>query len=404
MQHPSVLLIGEAAAPTGYARVSRSLFERLQDRYRITQLATRYEGGAHDLPWPLIIARNGDDLYGYSRIAQVIQEVQPDLIFSVYDMSLLVGYMRCIREVKHHAAIVFYVPVEAGPIDPRIPEELSAADCLVAYTKYGRNELLAASYRLAAPPRIEVIPHGVDLNCFYPLSTDRQEARMLGRRMLKLTDPHWQNAFIVLNANRNMERKRIDLSMRGFAAFARHRPNAYLYLHMGMLERGWHLQVLAERYGIAGRLLLTTDTAMHPNVSNSFLNALYNACDVGISTSSGEGWGLLNFEHAATGAALVLPRHTALAELWSGAADFLDPVITLNWPGTLASQFIVNDLDLAAALTRLYEDPVHLAMRARQAFEVTQDEHYHWEKIALQWDALFQELLMRTTSRRVAHP
>ena len=391
---PSVLLIGEAASPTGYARVSRSIFERLVDRYQITQFATRYDGGSHDLPWPLIIASRDDDPYGYSHIAALIRDLSPDLIFSVYDISLLIGYIRQIREVPHHAAIVFYVPVESGPLDPRIAQEFESVDCLVAYTQYGRNELRAAAASIAKTPRIEVIPHGVDLNRFYPLSQNRQEARLLGRNHLQLRDAHWQDAFIVLNANRNMERKRIDLTIRGFATFSRNHPDAYLYLHMGMLERGWHLQTLAERYGILDRLLLTTDAGMHPNESDFFLNALYNACDVGISTSSGEGWGLLNFEHAATGGALVLPRHTALAELWDGAAACLDPVMTLNWPGTLASQYIVNDLDLASKLTRLYEDRSHLAMRANQAYEVAHNRTYRWDTIATQWDALFQEILL----------
>lgn len=393
MRLPSILLIGEAAAPTGFARVSRSIFTRLADRYRIAQLATRYGGESHDLPWPLIVAKDGDDPYGFGRAAQVVREVNPDLIFSVYDMSFLVGYMRRIREVKHNAAVVFYVPVESGPIDSRILKELGHADRLVAYTEYGRNELLAAAARVPSKLEIDVIPHGVDLDCFHPLAADRREARALGRKALKLVEPYWQDAFIVLNANRNMERKRIDLTVRGFATFASKRPNAYLYLHMGVLERGWHVQELAERYGISDRLLLTTDAANHPNESNTFLNALYNACDVGITTSSGEGWGLPNFEHAATGAALVMPRHTALAELWKDAADFLDPVITLNWPGTLASQYIVSDVDLAAALMRLHDDVAHRELRSRQACHVAHDERYRWDVIANQWDTLFRQIL-----------
>jgi D-inositol-3-phosphate glycosyltransferase len=47
------------------------------------------------------------------------------------------------------------------------------------------------------------------------------------------------------------------------------------------------------------------------------LNLLYNACDVGINTSMGEGWGLVSFEHGATGGAQIVPEHTACAELWA---------------------------------------------------------------------------------------
>jgi hypothetical protein len=36
------------------------------------------------------------------------------------------------------------------------------------------------------------------------------------------------------------------------------------------------------------------------------------------------------FEHAATGAAQVLPRHSANAALWEGAAVLVDPAATGN--------------------------------------------------------------------------
>ena len=52
--------------------------------------------------------------------------------------------------------------------------------------------------------------------------------------------------------------------------------------------------------------------------SNDDLNRLYGACDVGVNTSCGEGWGLVSFEHALTGAAQVVPRNSVCEELWEG--------------------------------------------------------------------------------------
>jgi hypothetical protein len=56
------------------------------------------------------------------------------------------------------------------------------------------------------------------------------------------------------------------------------------------------------------------------------LNLLYNACDVGITTSMGEGWGQVSCEHGAAGAAQIVPDHTACAELWRGRAELIPPV------------------------------------------------------------------------------
>jgi len=45
------------------------------------------------------------------------------------------------------------------------------------------------------------------------------------------------------------------------------------------------------------------------------LNLLYNACDVGLNTASSEGWGMVSFEHAATGAAQIVPRSWVCGEV-----------------------------------------------------------------------------------------
>jgi hypothetical protein len=50
---PKILIIGDAVAPTGFARVIRSIFEPLCKHYEVHQLATRYDGAPHNYPWKL---------------------------------------------------------------------------------------------------------------------------------------------------------------------------------------------------------------------------------------------------------------------------------------------------------------------------------------------------------------
>ena len=71
-------------------------------------------------------------------------------------------------------------------------------------------------------------------------------------------EPGIEHAFIALNANRNQRRKRVDLTLRGFALFAPGRPEARLYLHMGMRDMGCDVRRLAVELGIRDRLLTTT--------------------------------------------------------------------------------------------------------------------------------------------------
>src|SRR5205085_11032699 len=123
-----------------------------------------------------------------------------------------------------------------------------------------------------------------------------------------------------LNANRNQRRKRVDVTMRAFARFASARPRALLYLHMGMRDLGCDVLALARSLGIEDRVITTTAAAAHPHVPDEVLSLIYNACEVGVNSAVAEGFGLVSFEHAAAGAAQLVPAGGACAELWDGAA------------------------------------------------------------------------------------
>jgi glycosyltransferase involved in cell wall biosynthesis len=271
------------------------------------------------------------------------------------------------------------------------------------YTEYGRRQI-ERSLRCVRDenpgfkfPALEVIPHGVDTHRFYPLSSsdegDLPARRLEARRAMKFDDAEHLDAFIVLNANRNMPRKRIDLTMQGFAQFARDKPaNVKLYLHMATEDTGWNVLVLAKRYGIFDRLIMTQADNSRPQFSDEQLNLLYNGCDVGITTTTGEGWGMVSFEHAATRAAQIVPRHTSLADLWDGAAEFVEPFTKLTYPGNLTEGHIVSPEAVAAALQHLYQDREHRDSLAEAAYRNATRPDFNWSSIAAKWKRLFNDL------------
>ncbi len=57
-----ILIIGDAVAPTGFARVIRSIFQPLHRDFELHQMATRYDDGPHDYLWPLYPAKQGGDV------------------------------------------------------------------------------------------------------------------------------------------------------------------------------------------------------------------------------------------------------------------------------------------------------------------------------------------------------
>jgi predicted O-methyltransferase YrrM len=201
-------------------------------------------------------------------------------------------------------------------------------------------------------------------------------------------------SFLVLNAHRNQPRKRIDLTLKAFALFAEGKPpGVQLYLHMGTEDLGWNVLKLARRYGIFDRVILTKNSNDIPGVSSEQLNLIYNACDIGLSTSAAEGWGLPNFEHAAAGKPQIVPRTGALAEIWEGCAELVEPSAEVVYEHVLTEAKAVRPADVAAALERLYRDHAHRAEVALACYRRATRPENDWGEISRQWHALFQEVL-----------
>jgi glycosyltransferase involved in cell wall biosynthesis len=387
-RRPRLLIAGDAVVPTGFARAVHSAFSRLVGRFEIAQMGVSYSGDPHDWPWPIYRAALYGAPFGEDRIAELAEKLQPDIVVLVSDPTTADAWLRALQDWpgRERALVAAYLPVERSPLPARRMRGIADADLLLAYTGFGAAELRRASERLAGAgerplPAPVIVPHAVDTGLFYP--GDRTEARhrLFGTDAL-------DGAFIVLNANRNQPRKRIDVTIKGFALFAEGKEDAHLFLHMGRVDEGWDVVELATRWGIDDRLLLSSDDAGLPNVPVPVLNLLYNACDVGVNTSSGEGWGLVAFEHAATGAAQIVPGHSGPAELWRGAAELLEPALTLTSPENLEEDWIIRPETVAAALERLYGDRAYLREMSSRALANARRPELRCDAVAQRWEAL----------------
>lgn len=395
-RRPRVVVIAEGAIPTGFARVATSVFARLVDAFEVRQLtphALPSDRPPDDPPWPIAALPRADGPRGEAGIAAAVAALRPDLVWMLADLQIVREYARLLRGVRATGArLVAYCPVDLTPLPPELVAPLRELDALVAYTAYGLRALNAAldAGAPASPrPRMETIPHGVDTTVFAPLERERAREELLG--------PGHENDFIVLNANRNQPRKRIDTTIRAFARFAHGKPpGVRLHLHMGMRDRGWDLAELVRRHGLVERTIFTTDLPTMPFVPDALMNLVYNAADVGVNTATTEGWGLVAMEHAATGAAQVMPAHSVFREVWEGAALLVPPRVGLVTPDGMFDEHYVSERDVARALGRLYGDPALRARMAAAAQANATRPGYSWSVVARHWHDLFRALLTGT--------
>ena len=84
-------------------------------------------------------------------------------------------------------------------------------------------------------------------------------------------------------------------------------PHAKLLLHCGNYESNDPSIIMTSN---------KSKTEEHPNFTSGFLNIIYNAADIGINTSMGEGWGLVSFEMASLGIPQIVPNFSSYPELF----------------------------------------------------------------------------------------
>lgn len=392
-----ILWIGDLVAKTGFARVSHAVLERLEKKYEIAAMAINYWGDPcpEQKKWSIYPANteNFNDVYGYSKLLQVVKKEKPDVVIALNDVQINGMWASQLSGFKSSFGFKYigYMPIDSAGGDSSMFSNVSKMDVVATYTHYAARIIRDS----AGIDNVEVIPHGIDKSMFYPL-----EDRAALKKELK-ADP---TDFIVFNGNRNQPRKRIDITIRAFARFAVGKPNAKLYLHMGLKDQGWDIVKLFNRemqkYGIdpKGRLYLTS-LDMEPEKNKTTteqLNRIYNACDVGINTCQGGGWELINFEHAATGIPQVVPYYSCFPDIYGGGPEtycYSDVAAIEVDKDCNIERAVVCENSVVKELNRLYFDPVYWCSCSESAYQATQKPKYEWDAIANQFDALIQRCL-----------
>ena len=386
-----LLWCGDIVAMTGFSRVTENVISRLKDDFEIVVLGNNWWGDPTPLQeeYKMYPSSNRHQTapFGEQRIREIVEREQPDVVFTINDMWIINEQYRQIQDLHKQGKFKFvgYAPMDSYGWIGCLDETANDWDAIISYTEFGAHEFVKGG--IYKP--IAVIPHGVTPGQFYPM--DKNECR----RKLGLKE----DIFIVFNGNRNQFRKRQDITIKAFAKFAVNKPEAQLYLHMGLKDQGWDLMGVFARemskVGLDpnGRIIMTTQSDGPPNVSVEMLNTIYNACDVGVNTCKGEGWGLVNFEHAACGVPQVVPDHTSCKEIFENYGELIrcDHVdVDTNYAREMPCP---SSDHLAEILEYLYQDKGIREWVGTRCRERVMDTQFSWDTVASQFGGIFEEVL-----------
>jgi glycosyltransferase involved in cell wall biosynthesis len=383
----NVLWISDLVVPTGWSRVAHGIIKHLpKEEFSITGLGINYFGDPHPYDFPIYPAAVGQlgDIYGFSRLEGILKSKKFDLIYILNDIWVIKEYLKRLESFKEYRPkIVVYFPVDARDHDPEWYTNIPLVDKAVVYTKFGKE----VAEKALPDYSFDIIPHGIDQEMFFPVD------RTLARKSI-FKNAELETAYIILNANRNQPRKRLELTLEGFKLFAENKPsNVLIYMHCGVMDSDLKITNLATRLGISKRLIVTSFKTGVQSVTVEKLNLIYNASNIGINTSLGEGWGLCNMEHAITGAPQIVPDSSACGEVFKDCGLLIpngDPFIQTK---VMTTGILVHPTDVAEQMEKLYTDGALYKKLSKAALKKFSSPEYSWKNIAGKWAEEFKNVL-----------
>lgn len=321
---PKILAFGDSPTRhTGFARVVRNVLTRWhRSGLDVACVGIGFEGEGYErLPFQIYPGGTGD-WNSPARLSALLQRLDQGgytHLWMLMDPDALSdhGFPEGLRRVAQAKGIrvTLYYPLDATPERAWLGI-MKAVDAPVAYTEHARRVTRAVLGQSEYP--ITVIPHGVD-DCFVPLSVEqRRRAREMQVRVGQ--EPvRWLNdgTLLLLNVNKNEWRKDLLRSLEILARLRDERdvPAKLILRTQPVSSMGGIVIELA-----AAQLGLThgKEYVIWPSADDAALVALYNAADLYLTTTLGEGWGLGVTEAMGCHCPVAMPNHTSLAEIGLG--------------------------------------------------------------------------------------
>ena len=296
-------------AATGYANqtdlVSRSL---LADGHDVA-LFSNYGLAGSKMDWNCItVLPSGYDVWGNDVIAGHARNHFGDsrgLVITLFDVWVAQSQMWAGLDIAS------WVPVDHVPVPPKVLKYFAETNATaIAMSQFGQRLLSSAGVDAL------YAPHGVDTTLFQPEVLDVNGVSP--RDLFGVPADAFVVGMNAANKGNIKIRKSFPQAFAAFGMFVKDHPDAVLLVHSEMLGMGSgvHLPRLAEACGIpAANIVFTEQYAYKMGLSPQAMVALYQAMDVLMAPSMGEGFGIPVVEAQACGVPVIVSDFSAQPEL-----------------------------------------------------------------------------------------
>jgi glycosyltransferase involved in cell wall biosynthesis len=388
--------VGDAGTHSGFATVTHNIAERLMvdHGHDISVLAVNHRGDFWPTPLKLYPAnlKVPTDVQGFSRYVELLAATVPDAVVFVNDPHVV---LHALLDNKYDSEHIFWQGFETGgsfykppilaylPVDgydsPKSWDILKQRVTRIAMTKFGQT----------AMPEAPVIWHGVDTSVFKPM--DKREAKkIIGY------DP---DRFLVLRVDKNSIRKDYPATWKAMRPLLRKYRDIDLHYHC--LPRAF------DGHDLRASMFNDEDVRDRVNFSPNIdgfrgwpdeqLAVLYNAADLFVSTSWGEGFGLTPLQAMACGTPVVAQNCSAITEVVGPGGVVVEPAGRITTP--MGQDQCLPDID---GFTREIEH-LYLAGGVRRKLAKAAIEHasqFSWDIAATRINDILEREVVNAVSER----
>lgn len=334
-------------ASSGYGGPSRSLLPRLAElpeiggRQNVAQVAWYgLEGGLINYDGFRIYPK-GRDAYGNDIIGYHAKDFGANWTVSLIDTWVLKDTA---KEVAP-ALWTPYLPIDQTPPPQKVLDGMEGCHVPLVFSKWGVEELRKIGVESL------YIPLGVEPAVFRILPDDEvahfRATSMQGAEHLT----------VMVAANQAFpSRKAFEVQIPAWAKFAADKPGARLYIHTNpsVLAGGLDIAALVKELGIEGKVLFPKQYEYKMGYPPQFLALVYNAADVLLAASRGEGFGIPVCEAQSCGTPVITTNFSSMPELvrWGHAVGYVarDRTYLNAW------QVIPDEAEITDTLHKFYAE------------------------------------------------
>lgn len=316
---------------------------------------------------------------------------KPDAILAIADVSGLLNYIGASAKAWQSLPVYHYCPIEGDNLSP-MWRQLWSLFHPVSMSDYGQRVI---SDHIGRPvPRIY---HGVDTEAFRPVSPG-SPIRFDGGTFRTKNDCKAKFGMdgrkIILRADRNVVRKNFDALLRAFVPIADADPDVDLVLHCRPIDpEGIDLgaEIMRMPEGVRERVKFTNAHDTFKGLSVEGLAVLYNAADIYMSTTGGEGFGLTIAEALACGVPVVSTGWAAEIEVIGDGGVIIPPLYdSYGRPVVTHSKF---GMDWAVPDPAAFTEPVLRLLATPKARRDLGDAGRLHVKRSFSWDVAAAEFI-----------